>query len=451
MKSWPDRRQLLSGCLLLALAGAAAAQDAPLREQHRPVPMPPGFQVLPTELEGPVFADSEGRTLYTWPQHKLRNGYSGEAAGTPACYDEVVTVTAGLMSPYPAGIPLPELDSRPSCTDLWPPVLAEKSAEPVGDWSLVERRDGTLQWAYDEQPLYTSVRDREPGDTYGGTKRKSDGDAPAARKPAAPPTLMPPGFKVASTTIGRMLATEDSYAVYAFAEDSADAVACVDACLDTWAPVQAPMLARAIGEWAILERSPGVRQWVFRGQPLYRYRLDRDTWSQLGSDEPGWDNVFTQRAPEPPASLTQQQTIAGTVLADRDGRTIYTYQCGDDSIDQLACDHPDDTQVYRLAMCGAGDAKRCLEYWPYVVAAAGEESLSRTWRVISIDPMTGRFAAPGSEGALRVWAYRERPVYTFGRDERPGDVNGGGTGEWRGKRNGLFAFWLRDDFMEGIE
>jgi len=30
-----------------------------------------------------------------------------------------------------------------------------------------------------------------------------------------------------------------------------------------------------------------------------------------------------------------------------------------------------------------------------------------------------------------------------------GDVNGDGTGEWRGLRNGLKAFWLRDDYFGG--
>lgn len=436
--------------LLLVLASVAVAADAE-REAFRAVPMPPGFQVLPTELEGPVFADSEGRTLYAWPQHKLRNGYSGEAADTPECYDEVLTVTAGLMSPYPAGIALPELEQRPSCTDLWPPVFAPADAAPVGEWSIVERRDGRQQWAYEEQPLYTSVRDEQPGDTYGGTRRSNDGDAPAVRVPVGPPSLLPPGFRVASTSVGRMLATDDSSSVYAFEEDSPTAVACIDDCLRRWEPLLAPALAREEGNWRILERSPGVRQWVYRDQPLYRYRRDRDGWSQLGSDEPGWHNVFTQRAPSPPGAFTRQATIAGDVLADSRGRTIYIYHCGEDSADQLACDHPEDTQVYRLAMCGAGDPQRCLEYWPYVVAAEDAESLSRSWRVITIDPLSGRPAAPGSDGALRVWAYRDRPVYTFARDTQPGDVNGGGTGEWRGKRNGLRAFWLRDDFMGGIE
>src|SRR5690606_36774793 len=125
--------------------------------------------------------------------------------GSIACHDEVTRVTAGLMSPYPEGLLLPELDSRPSCTDLWTPVSAPVDAKPVGKWSVLERGDGRRQWAYDEQALYTSVLDRQPGDTLGGTTRRSGGDSPAIRVPATPPALVPPGFRVKTTTLGRML------------------------------------------------------------------------------------------------------------------------------------------------------------------------------------------------------------------------------------------------------
>jgi predicted lipoprotein with Yx(FWY)xxD motif len=208
-------------------------------------------------------------------------------------------------------------------------------------------------------------------------------------------------------------------------------------------------LARAKGEWSTLERSPGVRQWVFRGKPLYTYVLDQHSWSQEGSDVGGWSNVYTQTAPPVPDSFTVQDTLAGEVLADAQGMTIYTYSCGDDSADQLSCDHPDDTQVYRLAMCGGGDTEKCLQHWAYAQARDGAAGNSSAWRVVSIDPKTGHFAAAEQPGAASVWAYRDRPVYTYGGDEQPGDVNGAGTGEWRGQRNGLKAFWLRDDYMGG--
>lgn len=149
----------------------------------------------------------------------------------------------------------------------------------------------------------------------------------------------------------------------------------------------APSLARAQGEWSLLERSPGERQWVFRGKPLYTYILDSGTWSQQGSDEPGWENVFTQVADSYPDSFRPQHTMVGDVLADSEGKTIYIYHCGEDSQDQLGCDHPTETQVYRLAMCGAGDPERCLEYWPYVLAGDHEQATNRTWSIVWIDPV----------------------------------------------------------------
>jgi predicted lipoprotein with Yx(FWY)xxD motif len=161
----------------------------------------------------------------------------------------------------------------------------------------------------------------------------------------------------------------------------------------------------------------------------------------------GWHNVYTQRAPAPPAEFTVQDTTAGQVLADPHGMTIYAYDCGDDAVDQLGCDHPSETQVYRLAMCGGGDAARCLRTFPYVTAPAGAVSHSRSWSVISIDPMSGRRAPPTDSHALRVWAYRDRPVYVYAGDQQPGDVNGDAHGEFRGEREGYNALWLRDDYF----
>ena len=440
---------VLSTAILFTPAVIAETSGSKLVEAYVDIPVPPQIHVESTELEGPVFADASGRTLYIWPLHKQRNGYSGETPGNPGCFDEILTVTAGLMSPYPPGIQLPDLDTRPSCTDLWPPVLAADDAESIGSWSIVDRKDGTRQWAYDEQALYTSVRDSEPGDVLGGTTRRYGGDSPANRVPIGPPSRVPPGFAVKTTANGRLLTTDKNYSLYAYDKDTPDTSMCDATCTQTWKPVAAAALARGQGEWTILERSPGVLQWVFRGKPLYSYALDQHSWSQQGSDVPGWNNVYTQLVPKHPGSFTVQKTLAGDVLADARGMTVYTYVCGDDSADQLACDHPDDTQVYRLAMCGGGDFEKCQQYWPYVRAEKGAVSNSRAWRVVSIDPKTGHFADAEQADAASVWAYRDRPVYTFGGDLEAGDANGAGTGEWRGQRNGLEAFWLRDDYMEG--
>jgi len=435
------------GALSAGLLPAVRAADAPLTEAYLHVPMPPHFRVVSTELDGPVFADARGRTLYSWPFRVMRVGNTGDSKGQSHCTDAKTTVSSGYMSPYPGGLELPDLATRPSCVQMWAPALAAAGSKPVGKWTIAKRKDGTQQWAFDGLPLYTSVRDRQPGDVLGGTSDEHEGDEPAVRRPVGPPPDLPPGFRVSTTVAGRLLENERSFSVYVSDADSAGKSNCDATCAQTWVPMLAPASVRPHGAWTIIERSPGYRQWAFRGKPLYRYALDSRARSLEGSDVPGWHNVYTQRAPAPPAEFTVQDTTAGQVLADAHGMTLYSYTCGDDALDQLECDHPSDTQVYRLAMCGGGDAVRCLHTFPYVIAAPGARSGNRSWSVIDIDPKTGQRAKSAQPDALHVWAFRDRPIYVYAGDDRPGDVNGDGHGEFRGERNGYNAFWLRDDYF----
>jgi predicted lipoprotein with Yx(FWY)xxD motif len=434
------------GCALLFLAPTASnAASTRQAEPYVHVPMPPHFQVIPTELEGPVFANAAGHTLYEWPFKQLRVGDTGDPLGESDCTDVKTTVNSGFMSPYPPGLLLPDLDTRLSCTQVWPPVIAAADAKPVGKWTLISRQDGRKQWAYDGHALYTSILDHRPGDVLGGDT--SRGHQPATRTPAKPPPDIPPAFAVSTTRVGRLLQTDDThFSVYTSDRDGADKSNCDEVCAKTWIPMLAPASARPHGDWSVFERSPGVLQWAFRKKPLYRYALDVEARSYEGSDEPGWHNVFTQLAPLPPSEFTVQDTTSGQVLADSHGRTIYVYFCADDAVDQLGCDHPTETQAYRFAMCGGGSAERCLRTFPYVVAAKGARSTSLTWSIVYINPQTGRFAAPGQRDALRVWAYRDRPVYTYAGDRQSGDFYADGMGEFKGAREGFKAFWLRDDF-----
>ncbi|MCA0202134.1 MAG: hypothetical protein LCH56_15105, partial [Proteobacteria bacterium] len=358
----------------------------------------------------------------------------------------VERVSSGLMSPYPAGLIMPDVESRPSCQAVWPPVLAQANAREIGKWSVIERRDGAKQWAYDGYPLYTSVLDVRPGDVLGGSNRKiGGGDEPAIRKPVAPRSNVPPAFAVRQMGSGRMIVMQNGYSVYSWDGDGSNASNCMKDCLTKWTPVLAGRAAQPNGEWTVFERSQGVRQWAFRGRPLYTYNDDPKLRSQIGSDEPGWHNVYMMHAPAVPVGFTERDSHAGIVLADAHGQTIYLYSCGDDALDQLACDHPSTPQQFRLAVCGGGDAARCLKTWRYVPANADARPPNRIWTTIDIDPMTGRIAVQGQVGVMHVWAYRGRPVYTYFND-KPGDVNGDALGEFYGTRNGFKAFWLRDDF-----
>lgn len=430
---------------------SSTAQEAYIEER-----MPPGIQVVVTALEGPVYADEQGRTLYKWPLSALRNGSTGDRKDGPSnCGDDVIEVSAGLMSPYPPNLQLPEAQ-RVSCSSVWPPLLADEDAEEIDKWTITERASGERQWSYDGYPLYRSHLDEGPGDVYGGSKIRSPNDGGVVRVPVEPPTDVPAGFKVIPSTTGRLLVNKDEFSVYAWDGDEPNKSNCTEECLRNWTPVPAPGIAKDRGEWTVVKQASGFNQWAFRGQPLYTHNNDRDTRSFAGSDVPNWrspqwHNVYTQRAVVPPQEFTVQDVeFGGQVLADSRGRAVYIYNCRDDSVAQLACDHPGSAQEYRMAICGDGDPERCRQTFPYVLAQPDAKSESSLWTVLAIDGETGQLAAASetTDSTLHVWAYRKRPVYTYAGDTEPGVTNGDGIGEFTGRRNGYKVFVLRDDFGE---
>ncbi len=435
----------------LALAGicfAGAAQAAEPTQAYVQEPTPPGFKVMISELEGPIYTLADGKPVYQWPRKELRNGGTGDVrTSMSACDNTKTTVNEGFMSPYPAGLELPELDTRPTCVEAWPPVIAPADAKPIGKWTLINRRDKTKQWAYEGFVLYTSNMDREPGIPLGGTHVGGrGGDGPVQRIPITPPADIPGQFIVERYDSGHQLALVGGVIVYTSDKDGANKSNCYDACEKMWKPVLAPevgVVARQ--DWTIVERKPGVKQWAFRKKPLYTYSEDPGPGAQEGLDVQGWNVVFTQRAPAPPKSFTTQETPGGIVLADAKGHAIYVYNCGDDALDQLACDHPDTPQEYRYSVCGGGDPIRCAKNFPYVVAGKDEKAVNKTWTVMDIDPATGHRPHAGTQ-SLHVWAYRDRPVYTFAEDI-PGTVKAGAWGEFYGARNGYRPFWLREEFQ----
>lgn len=56
------------------------------------------------------------------------------------------------------------------CAVNWPPLPAQASDTPSGDYSIVTRDDGSKQWAYKGWPLYTYAKDAKAGDTTGDNK-----------------------------------------------------------------------------------------------------------------------------------------------------------------------------------------------------------------------------------------------------------------------------------------
>jgi len=45
------------------------------------------------------------------------------------------------------------------CATVWPPFLASADAKPFGDWTIIQRDDGSHQWVYKDKPLYIFAKD----------------------------------------------------------------------------------------------------------------------------------------------------------------------------------------------------------------------------------------------------------------------------------------------------
>ncbi|MDI4232351.1 MULTISPECIES: hypothetical protein [unclassified Bradyrhizobium] len=92
-------------------------------------------------------------------------------------------------------------------------------------------------------------------------------------------------------------------------------------------------------------------------------------------------------------------TTKGTVLTDAKGMSLYTFD--KDADGKSACNGP------------------CATNWPVLKAEASDKA-GEGYTIITRD-----------DGS-KQWAYKGKPLYTFAKDQKPGDITGDGflNGAW---------------------
>ncbi len=180
--------------------------------------------------------------------------------------------------------------SRPRCDSSWLPVMAPALANPIGEFSVATREDGSRQWAYRTRPLYRYRDDLLPGDVHGHGK-----DA-RWQIAALSEHFSPEGLSVSTLTgygdaltLGGMTLysgsafekywggrnLRDSFKVAYFRGKRLGGNACADTtCLESWRPFLAPADAESQGFWEVITRPDGSRQWAYKGFALYTYSGD---------------------------------------------------------------------------------------------------------------------------------------------------------------------------------
>ncbi len=167
------------------------------------------------------------------------------------------------------------------CESQWRPLQAAEAANPVGKFSPVTHRNGSRQWAYDGDLLFTWDGDFVPGD-INGVKQSSE----SAREIAT----VAPHFVPSVATVrydrnfGPILSSASGFPLYSrypverlvFVDRTEDDIlytngkelgvkGCDKECLETWRPLLASETDQSQGFWEVVDRGDGTRQWAYKG------------------------------------------------------------------------------------------------------------------------------------------------------------------------------------------
>jgi predicted lipoprotein with Yx(FWY)xxD motif len=84
---------------------------------------------------------------------------------------------------------------------------------------------------------------------------------------------------------GNLLVDANGMTLYTFDKDARGRSNCYGGCAAAWPPVPVAADGRAAGEFTVVTRDDGTRQWAFKGAPLYRYAADAKAGDVNGDNQ----------------------------------------------------------------------------------------------------------------------------------------------------------------------
>ena len=88
--------------------------------------------------------------------------------------------------------------------------------------------------------------------------------------------------KSPATTMNGMLVGPTQMTLYVFDKDAAGKSMCNGGCATNWPPLMAPANAAPIGDWSVVMRDDGSKQWAYKGRPLYHWAKDAKPGDMTG-------------------------------------------------------------------------------------------------------------------------------------------------------------------------
>jgi predicted lipoprotein with Yx(FWY)xxD motif len=89
-----------------------------------------------------------------------------------------------------------------------------------------------------------------------------------------------PAMKAADGT----LTDAKGMTLYTFDKDSGGKSVCNGPCANNWPPLMAGADAKSMGDWTVVARDDGSKQWAYQGKPLYTWAKDTKPGDKTGDN-----------------------------------------------------------------------------------------------------------------------------------------------------------------------
>jgi predicted lipoprotein with Yx(FWY)xxD motif len=227
---------------------------------------------------------------------------------------------------------------------------------------------------------------------------------------------LPPGLAVKEVPDAAAFSLVDhrGHTLYAL-DDKSGKLQCPTQACKQWRPVNAPQLIESVGDFSTVDRVDGVRQWVYKGKPLYTFERDLAPGYANGVNvDKRWSVAAIARYYMPAGVSIHTTPGQGSVLATAEGKTLYRrdgyiFQSGGGH--SLRRGQPARPAVGRdigtNPRCGAD----CEKEWRAFTAPADAQPRG-FWDV-----------AVRSDGS-KQWVYQGYALWTYVGDKQSGDMNG---------------------------
>jgi predicted lipoprotein with Yx(FWY)xxD motif len=81
--------------------------------------------------------------------------------------------------------------------------------------------------------------------------------------------------KTGDSAKGKVLTDDKGMTLYVFDKDSGGKSACNGPCTGNWPPLTAAAGAMAMGDYSVITREDGSKQWAYKDHPLYTWKDDK--------------------------------------------------------------------------------------------------------------------------------------------------------------------------------